>query len=162
METLRGARREPGWARLVLAGLAAGALVNACEWAAHALWLNAAWTRAFAALGKAPAGWSGFIPANLWLGILAVLGYRSATRIYGPGVMTAMRTALAAWLIFWVIPTAAMQPLKIFPDTLLMCTIVVGAVDAAAGTLLGAWLYDRARWRSPRTGRRSALRMTPF
>jgi hypothetical protein len=57
------------------------------------------------------------------------------------------------WLIFWVIPMLAMQPMKLFPDVLLLWTIAVGAVDAAAGTILGAWLYDRARWRSPRLDR---------
>lgn len=146
MTTGRPARGEPGWGRLVVAGLAAGALVNACEWAAHHGWLDAAWTQAFAALGKTPTGWSSFIPANFWLGILAVLGYRWATRFYGPGARTALRTAVAVWLIFWVIPTLAMQPLHIFPDRLLMWTILVGIADAAAGTFLGAWLYDRARW----------------
>lgn len=131
-----------------MAGLAAGALVNACEWAAHHWWLDAAWAQAFAALGKTPTGWSSFIPANFWLGILAVLGYRWATRFYGPGPQTALRTAAAVWLIFWVIPTLALQPLAIFPDRLLMCTMLVGIGDAGAGTFLGAWLYDRDRWRA--------------
>jgi hypothetical protein len=147
MMPARAARGEPGWGRLVMAGLAAGVVVNAGEWAAHHLWLQPAWTRAFAALGKPATGWSTFIPANLWLGIVAMLGYRWATRIYGPGVRTALRTAVAAWLVFWVIPMTALQPMRLFPDVLLMWTIVVGAADAAAGILLGAWLYDRARWR---------------
>ena len=142
-------RGEPGWARLVVAGLAAGAVVNACEWAAHHWWLQPAWTRAFNALGKTPTGWSTFIPANFWLGVLAVLGYRWATRIYGPGVKTGLRTAVAVWMIFWVTPMLALQPMKIFPDALIAWTIIVGAADATAGTLLGAWLYDRARWHSP-------------
>jgi len=149
MNTTGRARGEPGWGRRVLAGLAAGALVNACEWAAHHWWLDAAWTRLFAALGKTPTGWSSFVPANFWLGILAVLDYRWATRIHGAAPRTAVRTAVAVWLVFGVIPTMAMQPLSIFPNPLLMWTIVVGAADATAGTLLGAWLYDRARWRSP-------------
>ncbi|HET7460954.1 MAG TPA: hypothetical protein VFJ82_06890 [Longimicrobium sp.] len=154
MNTPRAARGEPGWGRLIVAGLAGGALVNACEWAAHHWWLDAAWTEAFAALGKTPTGWSSFIPANFWLGILSVLGYRWASRFYGPGRQTALRTAVAVWLVFWVIPTLAMQPLHIFPDRLLMWTILVGVGDGAAGTFLGAWLYDRARWSAREPGPR--------
>lgn len=150
----RPARGEPGWGRLVLAGLAAGLVINACEWAAHHWWLAADWTEAFAALGRTPTGWSTFIPANFWLGILAMLGYRWATRFYGAGMRTAVRTALVVWLVFWVIPTMALQPMRLFPDRLLVWTILVGMADAAAGTILGAWLYDRARWRSPATGQR--------
>lgn len=155
MNRPRPARGEPGWGRLVIAGLVAGLVINACEWAAHHGWLQAAWTEAFAALGKTPTGWSTFIPANFWLGILAILGYRWATRFYGAGMQTAARTAVVVWLIFWVIPMLAMQPMKLFPDVLLLWTIAVGAADAAVGTLLGAWLYDRARWRSPGLDRRA-------
>ncbi|HEU4558270.1 MAG TPA: hypothetical protein VFS20_10485, partial [Longimicrobium sp.] len=117
--------------------------------------LRAEWTQAFAALGKTPTGWSTFIPANFWLGILAMLGYRWATRIYGAGMQTAVRTAVVAWLIFWVIPMMAMQPMKLFPDVLLLWTVAVGVTDAAAGIILGAWLYDRARWHSTSLARRA-------
>lgn len=151
----RPARGEPGWGRLVIAGLLAGLVINACEWAAHHWWLRAEWTQAFAALGKTPTGWSTFIPANFWLGILAMLGYRWATRFYGAGMQTAVRTAVVAWLIFWVIPMMAMQPMKLFPDVLLLWTIAVGVADAAAGIILGAWLYDRARWHSATLDRRA-------
>ena len=140
--------RPARWPWLAASGLVAGLLVNVCEWAAHHGWLETAWAQAFAALGKEPKGWSTFIPANFWLGVLAVWAYRWASGIYGPGFQTAMRTATAVWLIFWVIPTSALAPLELFPNRLLLWTMGIGILDGYAATLLGAWLYDRRRWPS--------------
>ena len=140
------------WLRLIGSGLAAGLVINLCEWVVHHGWLERAWRDAFVALGKTPTGWSKFIPANFWLGILVVWGYRWLRGIYGAGLRSAVRTALAAWIIFWVIPTAALMPLALFPNRLLAWTILVGLLDGTLATLLGAWLYDR-RWK--RTNQRS-------
>ena len=137
--------KQPSWFRIVGAGLAAGGLINACEWAAHGIWLDDGWREAFAALGKTPTGWSTFIPANFWLGIIAVWGYRWLSKVYGPGLQTAARTAFIVWIVFWVIPMAAMQPLALFPNRLLAWTVLVGILDGGVGTLLGAWLYDGLR-----------------
>jgi hypothetical protein len=124
-------------------GVAAGLVINATEWAAHRWWLDAAWREAFAALGRAPQGWSSFIPANFWLGMLLIWGYRWLSRHYPrrPGAL--LRTVVAGWLIFWVIPTLALAPLGFFPNPLLASVIVVGVIDVTLGTLLGVWLYER-------------------
>ena len=137
--------RQRSWFRIVSSGLAAGGLVNLCEWGAHAVWLDSAWREAFAALGKTPTGWSTFIPSNFLLGIFAVWGYRWFSGVYGPGLWTAVRTALIVWIVFWVIPTAAMQPLALFPNRLLTWTVLVGLFDSVLAMLLGAWLYDGMR-----------------
>lgn len=138
---------RPGWWRLIAAGLLAGAFINACEWAVHAMWLDAAWTAAFAAIGKVPSGWSEFIPANFSLGVIAVWAYRWLSGMYGTSFKTAARVAVSIWIVFWVIPMLAMLPLKIFPDSLLWSVIGVGAFDGTLGTLLGCWIYDAANWR---------------
>jgi hypothetical protein len=59
--------QQPSWPRLIGSGLAAGAVINLCEWGVHAVWLDDAWREAFAVLGKTPTGWSTFIPANFWV-----------------------------------------------------------------------------------------------
>lgn len=130
------------WKRLLVAGLAAGLVVNVCEWVAHRIWLDEAWRDAFAALGKTPKGWAVFIPGNFVLGLLAVLMYRWLSRIYGAGLATALRTALAIWCIFWVIPIAALAPMELFPGRLLLLTILVGVLDGGLATLIASWLYD--------------------
>ena len=142
--------QQPSWPRLIGSGLIAGAVINLCEWGVHAVWLDDAWREAFAALGKTPTGWSTFIPANFCVGILAVWGYRWLSELYGSGFRTAVRTALMVWIIFWVIPTGAMQPLALFPSRLLVWSVLVGLFDGGLAALLGAWFYDRMR-ENPRT-----------
>ena len=137
--------KQPSWFRVIVSGLVAGGLINLCEWGVHAIWLDDAWRGAFAALGKTPTGWTTFIPANFWLGILAVWGYRWLSGVYGSGLRTAVRTALIVWVVFWVVPIAAMQPLALFPNGLLACTVLVGLFDGGLATLLGSWLYDGIR-----------------
>ncbi len=53
----------------------------------------------------------------------------------------ALRSGLAAWAVFWVIPMLALMPLDLFPNGLLAIVIALGFVDAALAVLLGAWLY---------------------
>ena len=142
--------QQPSWPRLIGSGLIAGAVINLCEWGVHAVWLDDGWREAFAALGKSPTGWSTFIPANFWVGILAVWGYRWLSEVYGSGLRTAVRTALIIWVIFWVIPTGAMQPLALFPNRLMAWTVLVGLFDGGLAALLGAWFYDGMR-ENPKT-----------
>lgn len=146
------------WGRLTATGLAAGALINAGEWGAHQMWLGREWTEAFTALGRTPTGWATFIPANFLLGIIAVWGYHWLSERYGHGLRTALRAGLAAWIIFWVIPTMAMQPLGLLPNRLLGLTILVGLGDGVIGTLLGAWLFEGMKWPAPVVATTGAFR----
>ena len=36
---------------------------------------------------------------------------------------------------------AAMQPMNLFPNMLLLTTIVVGLLDSILAVMLGAWIY---------------------
>jgi hypothetical protein len=129
------------WWRVVVAGLTAGAVVNAFEWAGHRVYFDDAWTVAFRALGRTPTGWSTYVAANFFLGILLVWLYARLRPRYGRGSRTALRAGLAVWVVFWVIPMAAMVPMDLFPTSLLAMTIALGFVDANLAVLLGAWLY---------------------
>src|SRR5207248_1264253 len=81
------------------------------------------------------------------------MGYRWMSELYGSGFRTAVR-AVIVWIIFWVIPTGAMQPLALFPNRLLAWTVLVGLFDGGLAALLGAWLYDGMR-ENPRTESRA-------
>ena len=132
------------WKRIILGGLIAGAIINAIEYCVHAILLREAWSAAFNALGKNPTGWSTFIPANFLVGIFAVWGYALFRRRYGPGFVTALRAGLALWVVFWVIPTLGLQPLDLFPNTMLFSIIAVGLLDSLLGTVVGAAMYKDA------------------
>jgi len=132
---------RPNIPRLFLGGLAAGLVINEMEYLVHGMFLDAQWTAAFAALGKTPTGWTTFIPANFLVGIIAIWVYTRLRPSYGPGPKTALRAALAVWVVFWVIPEAALQPLNLFPNSLLLTVIAVGLLDSIPAILLGAWIY---------------------
>ena len=128
--------------RVVWCGLAAGLIVNAFEYGIHGSYLDEAWTAAFRALGKTPTGWSAFIPANFFIGILLVWLYARLRPTCGRGPKTALRSGLATWVVFWVIPLMAIMPMGLFPIGLLAAAIALGVVDVGLAALLGAWLYE--------------------
>ena len=132
---------RPNIPRLLLGGLAAGLVINAIEYLVHGMFLDAQWTAAFAALGKTPTGWTTFIPANFLVGIIAIWVYSRLIPSYGPGPKTAVRAAVAVWVVFWVVPEAALQPLNLFPNSLLLTVVAIGLLDSIPAVLLGAWIY---------------------
>lgn len=129
------------WPRLVVSGLVAGVIVNAFEYGGDRVVFNDEWTAAFHTLGKEPAGWSTFIPANFFVGFLLIWLYCRLRARYGKGPMTALRAALPVWVVFWVIPLLAMAPMDLFPNRLLFIAIALGVVDVPLAALVGAWLY---------------------
>ena len=134
--------RRGSWRRLIACGLVAGAIINAIEWIAHRVWLDARWNAAFAALGKTPSFWATFVVANFGVGIVALWAYHWLSGFYGGGISTAIRTAIGMWVVFWIVPIAGLQPFGIFPNYLLALVIVVGIADAAMGILPALWLFD--------------------
>jgi len=134
---------RPDLPRLLLGGVAAGTVINAIEYLVHRIFLNARWAAAFAALGKTPTGWTTFIPANFLVGVISIWVYTRMSTKYGSGPKTAVRAGLAVWVVFWVIPEMALQPLNLFPSSLLFTVIAVGFLDSLPAVLLGAWIYSR-------------------
>ncbi len=131
------------WTKVIVSGLAGGAIINAIEWLAHRVWLDAQWRQAFAVLGKTPAFWTTFVIANFGVGIIAVWSYHWLARFYGRGVRTSIRSSIAMWVVFWIVPIAGMQPFDLFPNYLLAMVIVVGIADVCLGILPANWLFDR-------------------
>jgi hypothetical protein len=126
---------------VLLGGIVAGAMINAAECCIHGLLLDPQWTAAFAALGKTPTGWATFIPSNFLVGIIGVWIYAKFRPNYGPGSLTALRSAVSIWAVFWVIPMIGLQPMHLFPHSLIFTAIGVGLLDSVPAVLLGAWVY---------------------
>jgi hypothetical protein len=132
------------WPRVLVGGVAAGIVINIFEYVGHRVLLNAAWTTAFRALGKAPTGWTTYIPANFVVGILTVWFFARLRSHYGGGAMSALRSGSTIWAIFWVIPMMSIMPMDLFPNRLLVAAIALGFMDVNLAALLGAWLYKEA------------------
>jgi len=145
--------RKPNLARVLLGGLIAGLIINLAEYLVHAVLLERQWAAAFAALGKTPTGWTTFIPSNFLVGIIGIWFYAKFRSNYGPGPRTALRSAISIWAIFWAIPMMALQPMHLFPDSLIFTTIFIGLLDSAPAVLLGAWMYRPRLERSEATAK---------
>ncbi len=129
------------WGRLAIAGSAAGVIINAFEFVGHRVLFGDAWTAAFHALGKTPTGWLIFVPANFAVGILTISLYARLRLRYGGGPISALRSGLATWAVFWLIPLMSIMPMDLFPNSLLAIAIALGLVDVNLAALIGAWLY---------------------
>ena len=127
--------------RVLLGGIIAGAFVSAAEYLVQGLLLDPQWKVAFAALGKTPTGWATFIPSCFLIGIIGIWIYAKFRANYGPGPLTALRSAVLIWAVFWAIPMMALQPMHLFPNFLIFTTIVVGLMESVPAVLLGAWTY---------------------
>ena len=132
---------RPNVRRVLLGGILAGAFISAAEYLIHGLLLDPQWTAAFAALGKTPTGWATFIPSCFLIGIIGVWIYARFRPSYGPGPLTALRGAVLIWAVFWAIPMMALQPMHLFPNSLIFTTIVAGLMNSVPAVLLGAWVY---------------------
>jgi hypothetical protein len=132
---------RPNVGRVLLGGIMAGALINTAEYLVHGALLGPQWKAAFAALGKTPTGWATFIPSSFLIGIIGIWIYAKFRPNYGPGPLTALRSAVLIWAVFWAIPMMALQPMHLFPNSLIFTTIVVGVIDSVPAVLLGAWMY---------------------
>ncbi len=134
-----------GWSRVVFGGLAAGVVINVCEYVLNGVVLAQRWADALRALNRP--GQFNLLQLgamNLWgflMGIAAVWLYASIRDHYGPGLRTAVYAGLAVWAIgygFGSIPSAVMQ---MFPVSLVAYGVVAGAVESVGGAVLGAWIY---------------------
>ena len=96
------------WLRVIAAGL----FINIFEYVGHRVLLNDAWTAAFRALGKTPTGWGAFIPANFLGGILMVWFFARLRLHYDEGAMSALKSGLAIWAVFWFIPMMSLGPIR--------------------------------------------------
>jgi hypothetical protein len=105
------------------------------------LLLKPQWAAAFAVLGKTPTGWATIIPCNFLVGIIGIWIYAKFRPNYGPGPLTALRSAVSIWVVFWAIPMMALQPMRLFPNSLIFARIGAGLLDSIPAVLIGVWIY---------------------
>ena len=60
------------------------------------------------------------------------------------GALSALKSGLAIWAVFWFIPMMSLIPMNLFPDRLLVSVIALGFVEVDLAALFGAWLYKKA------------------
>jgi hypothetical protein len=132
--------------RVVLAGLAAGVVMNVVDAVANGVLLGNAWRTETTALNaslmdKAAAGSTvGWIVVDLLLGITLVWLYAAIRPRFGPGPRTAMLAALALWIATHLIYFSYVF-MGLYSSSLIGASSLAGLVAVLAGGYVGGRLY---------------------
>lgn len=129
--------------RVILAGLAAGLVINIVDFVVNVPILGAQWAAAAKALGidvekvSATAG-AGWITSDFLNGLFTAWLYATMRSRYGPGAGTALRAGLATWFIVHV----ALASL-VFQATFPLHLYVISTAGALVAMLAGGWVAGR-------------------
>jgi len=136
------------WGRIISGGLLAGLIINIFEFLVNGLLLQNDWAAAMTALGKPAALGTGAIVAfNIWgflTGIAALWVYAAIRPRFGPGPGTAIKAALAIWVLNYLLASVAPLATEVFPVRIMAIGIAVGLVEVIVATLAGARIYTEA------------------
>jgi hypothetical protein len=130
--------------RVLAGGLAAGLLINVCEYGLNEFILAKDWEAAMKMLGREIAGGSSFfrfIPASVVLGVVIVWLYAAMRPRFGPGVRTALTSGVVVWFLSYAYTGLGWIELEILPKQLFFVSILWGLVELPAAALVGAWIY---------------------
>jgi hypothetical protein len=139
--------------RVIAGGLAAGALIDTCEFVVNGILLQHRWSHNLRALGKAaaldPRQAIAFAAWGLMVGLFAVWLYAAIRPRYGAGPRTAVMAGVAVWVLAYLLGGIQASTLHIFSRHLIVYGIVIGLAESVAGTLLGAWIYKEEEAAAP-------------
>jgi hypothetical protein len=134
------------WGRVILGGLLAGIVINAFEFVLDDVVLRNDWAAALRALGRPEqVGGSEITIFVLWgflVGIFAIWLYAELRPHYGGRAVTAVIAGVAVWFLGYLLASGAWLALNLIPGRMVLIGLGVGLVEAIAGTMAGAWLYQ--------------------
>lgn len=130
--------------RLLLAGLLAGLMINVLEFIGSFLFMEQAQAMLAEhdlALAEGPLLMVFLLLLGFVTGIVLVWLYVGARCVYGPGPATALRVALAAWVLWYVATMVSMYMIGLYALGDVVMGAVWGLVVVCLATLAGAWFY---------------------
>ncbi len=129
--------------RVIVAGLAAGVVWTAIDFAIHGGILAQTY-EALVASGaiNAPPGW--FLPlvvlANLWVGFTLAFIYASVRSTLGPGPGTALRIGFCVFIFYIPVLITQVAFYKL-GTTVHLWSVIGGLAQTLGATLVAGWLY---------------------
>lgn len=143
-------------ARMILGGLVAGAVINACEFVLHEVVLKAEWKDALRAINR-PGEFSAAQTAayGAWgfgIGMAAAWLYAAIRPRFGPGPGTATTAGVAVWLVGYAGAMAGPAIQGLYPWRLIAVAVSVALVEIVGATILSAAIYQE----NPGSGSRAA------
>ena len=139
--------------RVILGGLVAGVIIDACEFVINAVILKQAWADAMTKVGK-PVDISTntvilFNIVGLVGGIAAVWFYAAIRSRFGAGVKTAVIAALAMWVVGYAMPAVGQIALDLVPMQTMLTAIGLGVIEVIIATVAGAAVYKEDAAEAP-------------
>lgn len=130
-------------ARVFLAGLLAGLILNIFEYVLNGVVFASQWDDFEKILGRhmRPNAILFFIVSTFVMGIGVVWLYAAARPRLGPGPKTAVLTGLAFWFFAYAIPAADHVMANLSPGRLTATVTLILLVGTILASLCGAWLY---------------------
>ena len=133
------------WTRIILAGLAAGLVINVSEVILNVPVLGDDWAEAMAALGKPEEFGGGQIALFNVMGFVSGIAlawlYAAIRPRYGPGPKTAVCAGAALWFLSYLLPTIGHIAMDLWPLGTLLFALVWGLVEMILAGLVAGWLY---------------------
>lgn len=136
------------WGRVLLGGIVAGIVLFLAGWLIYGVVLGADLAEMYTSMNRtmdeSASTMALYGVLSLVVGLVAIWLYAAARPRFGPGPGTAIRVALAAWLINSVVPTMGWIPANLFTNRILGVGLAGDLASMLVATLIGAWLYKEA------------------
>jgi hypothetical protein len=151
-ETIMG---KMNMTRVILGGIAAGIIIDACEGVINGVVLQRQWADTFAALGKSPLlSVKQIVALNIWgiaVGVLTIWLYAAIRPRYGAGPRTAICAGLAMWAPAFALASAIPVFFHIYPVNLSVASVALEAIEMILAGLAGAAIYKEDEAGVPRS-----------
>ena len=134
-------------ARMLLGGLLAGLVISFGEYILGWLILGGQWAEVMAEAGKGEFGVgqiASFAIVALLYGIALIWIYAAIRPRFGPGPKTAVVAGLTMWVVAWLLVSAYVIVIGVYPAGLLIAATVWGLFELPIAAVAGAWLYQES------------------
>jgi len=134
-------------ARVLLGGLLAGLVIGFGEYILGWLILGGQWAEVLAESGTGEFGGgqiASFAIVALLYGIALIWIYAAIRPRFGPGPKTAVVAGLTMWVVAWLLMSAFLLVIGVYPASLLIAATVWALFELPIAAVAGAWLYQES------------------
>ena len=131
--------------RVLLGGLLAGLVIGFGEYILGWLILGGQWTEVLAEAGAGDLGGghiASFVVVALLYGIALIWIYAAIRPRFGPGPKTAVVAGLTMWVVAYLLVSAYVSIIGVYPVGLLIAGTVWGLFELPIAAVAGAWFYQ--------------------
>ena len=133
--------------RMLLGGLVAGLVICLGEYIVGWLILGEQWAEVLAETGTGELGavqMTSFAIIALLYGLALIWIYAAIRPRFGPGPKTAVVAGLTMWVVAWLLVSAYVIVIGVYPAGLLIAATVWGLFELPIAAIAGAWLYQES------------------